>query len=231
LIANWREFWDRPHRIYVNGRHRAVHYRQVAADIIAELPHAHATVLDYGCGEALEAGKVAANCGKLFLCESAPTLRTDLKARFRDLASVMVLAPEDIESLPEGALDLVVANSVLQYLTRAEGAALAVKLRPNLAPGDRLIFADVFPPDSSIVADVSSLLSTAMKNGFFLAALAGLLQTFVSDYRRLRQQIGLTAYLENEMHALLQNAGYASERRARNFGFNRRRMTFIAWPR
>jgi SAM-dependent methyltransferase len=231
LIANWREFWDRPHRIYVNGRHRAVHYRQVAADIIAELPHAHATVLDYGCGEALEAGKVAANCGKLFLCESAPSRRADLKARFRDLASVMVLAPEDIESLPEGALDLVVANSVLQYLTRAEGAALAVKLRPKLAPGGRLIFADVVPPDSSIVADVSSLLSTAMKNGFFLAALAGLLQTFVSDYRRLRQQIGLTVYHEDEMHALLENAGYASERRARNFGFNPHRMTFIARPR
>lgn len=231
MIANWREFWDRPHRIYVNGRHRAVHYRQVAADIIAELPHAHATVLDYGCGEALEAGKVAANCGKLFLCESAPSRRADLKARFRDLASVMVLAPEDIESLPEGALDLVVANSVLQYLTRAEGAALAVKLRPKLAPGGRLIFADVVPPDSSIVADVSSLLSTAMKNGFLLAALAGLLQTFVSDYRRLRQQIGLTAYREDEMHALLENAGYASERRARNFGFNPHRMTFIARPR
>jgi hypothetical protein len=61
----------------VNGRHRQVHYRQVAADIIAELPHANATVLDYGCGEALEAGKVAAACGKLFLCEAGPSLRAD----------------------------------------------------------------------------------------------------------------------------------------------------------
>jgi SAM-dependent methyltransferase len=231
LIANWREFWDRPHRIYVNGRHREVHYRQVAADILAELPHARATVLDYGCGEALEAGKVAAACGKLFLCESGPTLCADLESRFKDLASVTVLAPEDIESLPEGALDLVVANSVLQYLTREESAALARKLRPKLAPGGRLILADIVPPDSNIVADVSSLLSTAVKNGFFFAALTGLLQTFVSDYRRLRSQIGLTTYRENEMYALLEQAGYASERRARNFGFNPRRMTFIARSR
>jgi SAM-dependent methyltransferase len=228
LISNWREFWDRPHRIYVNGRHREVHYRQVAADIIAELPHANATVLDYGCGEALEAGKVAAACGKLILCESGPSLRADLESRFKDLASVTVLAPEYIESLPEGALDLVVANSVLQYLTREESTALAMRLRPKLAPGGRLILADIVPPDSNIVADVSSLLSTAIKNGFFIAALIGLLQTFVSDYRRLRSQIGLTTYRENEMHALLEAAGYTSERRARNFGFNPRRMTFIA---
>jgi SAM-dependent methyltransferase len=231
LIANWREFWDRPHRIYVNGRHREIHYRQVAADILAELPHARATVLDYGCGEALEAGRVAAACGKLFLCESAPTLHADLESRFKDLATVTVLAPEDIESLPEGALDLVVANSVLQYLTREESAALAKKLRPKLAPGGRLILADIVPPESNIVADVSSLLSTAVKNGFFFAALLGLLQTFVSDYRRLRQQIGLTSYREDEMRALLEKAGYASERRARNFGFNPRRMTFIARSR
>ena len=37
LIANWREFWDRPHRIYVNERHRRVHYARVAADIVSEL--------------------------------------------------------------------------------------------------------------------------------------------------------------------------------------------------
>jgi len=230
LIANWREFWDRPHRIYVNGTHRAVHYERVAADILAELPHDRASVLDYGCGEALQAAKVAERCRQLFLCESAPSLRADLKARYANMSSITVLAPEDIAALPDGTLDLVVANSVLQYLTREETAALAERLLPKLAPRGRFILADIVPPESSVVADVSSLLSTAVANGFFLAALVGLLQTVVSDYRRLRSQIGLTTYCENEMRALLEKVGYAAERRARNFGFNQRRMTFIARP-
>jgi SAM-dependent methyltransferase len=228
LIANWREFWDRPHRIYVNARHRQVHYERVAADILQELPNDRATLLDYGCGEALQAAKVAARCGKLFLCESASSLRADLKARYAGVPSIAVLAPDEIDALDDGSLDLVVANSVLQYLTREEAAALAKRLRPKFAPGGRLILADIVPPDSSIVADVSSLLSTAIRNGFFLAAIAGLFRTFVSDYRRLRSKIGLTTYREEEMRALLENAGYAAARRERNFGFNPRRMTFIA---
>lgn len=230
MIANWREFWDRPHRIYVNGRHREVHYQRVAADILAELPNDRAAVLDYGCGEALQAAKVAARCRQLFLCESAPSLRADLKARYADLPSIAVIAPEEIGALEDGSLDLVVANSVLQYLAREECAALAQRLHPKFAPGGRLILADIVPPDGSIVADVSSLLATAVRNGFFLAALAGLLQTLVSDYRRLRSQIGLTTYRESEMRALLEKAGYTVERRTQNFGFNRRRMTFIARP-
>ena len=228
MIANWREFWDRPHRIYVNGRHRQVHYERVAADILQELPNDRATMLDYGCGEALDAAKIAARCGRLFLCESAPSLRAELKVRYAGVPSITVLALEEIDPLANGSLDLAVANSVLQYLTREEAAALAERLRQKFAPGGRLILADIVPPDSNIVADVSSLLSTAIRSGFFLAAIAGLLRTFVSDYRRLRSQIGLTTYREEEMRALLESAGYSVARRERNFGFNPRRMTFIA---
>lgn len=230
MISNWREFWDRPHRIYVNDRHRRVHYAQVAADLIEEIPHAGAVVLDYGCGEALQAADVAARCKWLYLCESGPSLRDALSRRLADVAAVNVIAPEELAGLPDASLDLVVANSVLQYLTREETAALAGTLRPKLAREGRLIFADVIPPDSSIVSDVTSLLSTAARHGFLLAALAGLASTLVSDYRRLRQKIGLTTYTEAEIVRLLEKSSYRAECRLKNFGFNTRRMTIIARP-
>jgi ubiquinone/menaquinone biosynthesis C-methylase UbiE len=231
LITNWREFWDRPHRIYVNDRHRQVHYERVAADLSEEISDPQSIVLDYGCGEALQAAKVAACCKRLLLCESAENLRNALKARYAGKPEFSVIAPEDIAGLDDGSLDLVVANSVLQYLTREECTALAVRLRPKLSPRGRLIFADVVPPDGGIVADVSSLLSSAARHGFFFAALGGLASTLVSDYRRLRQQIGLTTYKESEIVGLLERAGYRAERRPRNFGFNQGRMTIIAEPR
>jgi SAM-dependent methyltransferase len=228
LIANWREFWDRPHRIYVNERHRRVHYARVAADIVSELPATPAVVLDYGCGDALDAASVAARCRKLILSDSAATVRAALKRRNAGDPAIEVLAPEDVAALPESSVDLVVANSVLQYLTREECAALVAMLRGKLAHGGRLILADVVPPGGGVVADVGSLLGTALREGFFFAAVTGLALTFVSDYRRLRNQIGLTAYTEAEIRALLEKAGYTAERRSRNFGFNQGRMTIIA---
>jgi len=230
LISNWREFWDRPHRIYVNDRHRRVHYAQVAVDIIAEIPQSGAVVLDYGCGEALQAADIAGHCRRLYLCESGPSLRDTLQRRLSGIPAIKVIAPEDLAELPDGSLDLVVANSVLQYLTREETARLAETLRPKLSREGRLIFADVIPPDGGIVSDVTSLVSTAARHGFLLAALAGLAQTLVSDYRRLRQAIGLTTYEKAEIVALLERAGYRAERRQKNFGFNPRRMTMIARP-
>ena len=231
MIANWREFWDRPHTIYVNDRHRSVHYARVAADILSELPPEPGAILDYGCGDALDATTVAARCRKLYLSDSASTVRSALASRYAENSKIGILTPEEVARLPDMSLDLVIANSVIQYLTREECAALVTMLRGKLARSGRLILADVVPPGGGIVSDVSSLLGTALREGFFFAALAGLTMTFVSDYRRLRNEIGLTTYEESEIRALLEKAGYASERRPRNFGFNERRMTIIARPR
>src|SRR4030081_1133229 len=73
-MGDWIAFWDSEHSIYVNARHRDVHYRTVAQDIRAHVPPG-AAVLDYGCGEALHADLVAASAQSLILCEAAPTGR------------------------------------------------------------------------------------------------------------------------------------------------------------
>jgi hypothetical protein len=230
VTASWREFWDRPHRIYVNDRHRRIHYARIATDIVSELPAQPAIVLDYGCGEALEAAVVAARCEELLLCDSAVTVRALLAQRHAGNARIQVLSPDDVARLPQQRLDIAIVNSVLQYLSREECRALVELLRTKLTRNGRLILADVIPPGGSILTDVSSLLGTALREGFFLAALVGLAQTFVSDYRKLRNEIGLTTYDENDLRELLEAAGYAVERRPKNFGFNQNRMSLIARP-
>ena len=37
-MGDWIAFWDSEHSIYVNARHRDVHYRTIAQDIRAALP-------------------------------------------------------------------------------------------------------------------------------------------------------------------------------------------------
>ena len=52
-MSDWRSFWDSAHSIYVNARHKDVHYRLIADEIAALVPGPETRVLDYGAGEAL----------------------------------------------------------------------------------------------------------------------------------------------------------------------------------
>src|SRR5919199_4823365 len=117
FVTSWREFWNGAHRIYVSGRHKDVHYARIAADIRRLVPQAGAVVLDHGCGEALHAERVAEVCGRLLLCDAAPSVRETLRARYGGRADIHVLSPEDAAALPDRSVDLVVANSLVQYLS------------------------------------------------------------------------------------------------------------------
>ena len=131
-MGDWIAFWDSEHSIYVNARHRDVHYRRIAQDIRAQLPPG-AAVLDYGCGEALHADLVAAVARRLILCEAAPMVRAALARRFGNNPKIEVRAPEEIAALPPGSLDVVVLHSVAQYLKRPELDALLARLPRELS--------------------------------------------------------------------------------------------------
>jgi SAM-dependent methyltransferase len=223
---SWRDFWNGEHAIYVSQRHKALHYRGIATDLISHIPAPDAVVLDHGCGEALDAGRVAGACSKLYLCEAAPNVREKLRAMLGAKANVAVVSPEEVEALPEGDLDLVVANSLIQYLSREELIALLALWLRKLKPGGKLVVADVIPPDVSPLTDASQLLAFAWRGGFLGAALAGLVRTAFSDYRKLRAQYGLSTYRADEITALMSQAGYTPVTRSTNFGHNPHRMTF-----
>jgi ubiquinone/menaquinone biosynthesis C-methylase UbiE len=225
----WRQFWGQSHRIYVNDRHRAVHYRQVADDLLGVLPpQPPAVVLDYGCGDALDAALVAARASRLYLFDAVPEVVARLRERFAGHTNIVVLDEAQLAALPPAAVDLVVINSVVQYLQPAElDAALAV-VRRILSGGGALVVADVIPPDAGAVDDVAALLRSAARHGFLLAALGGLVATFFSDYRRLRRSAGLATHTEAGFLQVLRQAGFEAARWPANFGFNAKRMTFVA---
>jgi len=230
-VNSWRDFWARSHRIYVNDRHLDVHCRIVADDILSLAPAPDATVLDFGCGDALEAVRVAEKFERLCLYAAAPEVRTRLQARV--VANTRLAIPDDAALAADamrGTIDLIVVNSVLQYVADDEFRRLLALWRGLLKPQGRLVLADVIPPGDTLVPDTLALLGFAWREGFFVAAVLGLVATFFSDYRRLRQKLGLKVYAEDEMLRLLAAAGFAAERRRPNFGFNQTRMTFVARP-
>ena len=229
-MSDWRSFWDSEHSIYVNARHKDVHYREIADQIAAFVPGPSARVLDYGSGDAIHADRVAAVAAEVTLCDAAPSVRAAMAARFAGNPRIKVISPEEVVALPDGQLDLIVTNSVAQYLTEDELTRLLAMFRRLLAPGGTLVFADVIPPDVGALSDVSALLRYAAKHGFLVAALVGLAKTTVSPYRKIRNTLGIAQYTESQFLKKLTDAGFSAERLARNMEHNPARMTFRGRP-
>jgi len=229
-MGDWIAFWDSEHSIYVNERHRDVHYRTIAQDIRAYVPEG-AAVLDYGCGEALHADIVAAPARTLTLCEAAPAVRGRLAQRFAGHSKIAVRSSGEIAALPTASFDVVVLHSVAQYLAPKELDDLLVLFRRLLRANGLLILGDVVPPQVSAWTDAWALIRFAAAEGFLGAALVGLARTFASDYWKLRSHLGLTRYSEAAAIEKLAAAGFSARRVPRNIGHNPARMTFLARPR
>jgi SAM-dependent methyltransferase len=231
MIADWLSFWDKPHSIYVSARHKDVHYRLIACEFAALVPSPQTRVLDYGCGDALHAGLVAAAAGELLLCDGAPSVRAALAARFAGDPKIRALSPEDVERLPENCVDFIVLHSVAQYLPPEQTQALLALFHRLIKPDGILLVSDIIPPHVGTAVDVRALLRFSAGNGFFFAAIVGLMRTLFSDSRRLRTRVGLTQYSEAAMIEQLAATGFSASRAEKNIGHNQARMAFVARPR
>src|SRR5277367_1898156 len=128
-MDDWIDYYDSTHTIYASRLHRDLHFQLIARDVIGYISSPDAVVLDYACGEALYAGRVAEACGKLYLAEPAPGVRGRLIARFAPNMKIRVRSLEDLKKMAEKSIDLAVMNSVIQYMTPAELDSALVVMR------------------------------------------------------------------------------------------------------
>lgn len=228
-MSRWIAYWGTNPSIYVDARHLRAHYAVLEADL-ARLIGAR-TVLDFGCGDALAAPALAKAGARVLLYDATPQVRERLAGRYADAAGITVLDEAAWQALPEGSVDVVLVNSVLQYIAKEDLPPLLARWRSLLRPDGELILCDIIAPDASMVEDVLALLRLALRHGFLLAALRGLLATLMSDYRRLRREAGFSCYSEAEMLALLAAGGFAGERLSANPGTSPHRLAFRGRPR
>ncbi|MGB8399855.1 class I SAM-dependent methyltransferase [Bradyrhizobium sp.] len=227
-MDEWIDYYDSTHTIYASKLHRDLHFQVVASDIIGYITAPNAVVLDYACGEALSAAKVADACGRLYLAEPAPGVRGRLIARFARHTRIRVRSLDDLRTMEEKSIDLVVMNSVAQYMTPKELDTAFAVIRRLLKPSGRLVIGDILRPEVGMIRDIIALLRFAATHGFLRDALIGLISTALSDYRQLRKRIGLKRYGKSEMVAKLAAAGFTAARAPVNIGYNPWRMTFVA---
>jgi ubiquinone/menaquinone biosynthesis C-methylase UbiE len=227
-MNDWIDYYDSTHTIYASKLHRDLHFQVIARDIIGYITASDTVVLDYSCGEALSATKVAEACSMLYLAEPAPGVRGRLIARYAPNTRIRVRSLDDLRTMPEASIDLVVMNSVAQYMTATELDPAFTVIRRLLKPAGRLVLGDILRPEVGMIRDVLALLCFAAKHGFLKDALIGLVATALSDYRELRTKVGLQRYSEADIIAKLKKASFSAVRAPKNIGHNPWRMTFVA---
>ena len=228
MMKDWVAYYDSAHSIYVNARHRDVHYARLADAIASYIPTPAAAVLDYGCGEALSADRVADAAGRLMLAEAGPAVRGRLIERFKGNLKIAVISTDQAANMLPHSFDMVIMHSVSQYLTPQEFDRTAALFHRLLKPDGLFLVGDVVPPHVSAFSDAWALLRFGWQDGFLCAAIRGLIRTAFSDYWRLRTKMGLTRYSEPEMASKLVAAGFAATRAPNNLGHLTTRMTFLA---
>src|SRR5215469_10359784 len=119
-MDDWIDYYDSTHTIYASKQHRDLHFQVIARDIMGYITAKDAVVLDYSCGEALSAARIADACAMLILAEPAPGVRGRLIARFAPIPKIRVRSLDDVKKMPEQSVDLAVMNSVSQYMTPME---------------------------------------------------------------------------------------------------------------
>jgi hypothetical protein len=82
-------------------------------------------------------------------------------------------------------------------------------------------------PDASVIADSWALLRFGWRDGFFYAAVLGLIRTFFSDYWQLQTKIGLTCYRERDIADKLVRGRLQGHRASANLSYLATRMTFL----
>lgn len=226
---SWIEFWDAKPPIYVSDRHKEAHCRGVANGIIDQISTLGSlAVLDYGCGEALAARDVAKKTRHLYLFDAAPSVQADLRRRLDTLTNVTVLTGAAIQRLPGESIDLIVVNSVIQYLDTAALAEATETWKRLLSANGRIFLADVIPRGVGPATDAWALLRFAAAEGFLVDAVAGLVRTYFSSYRKLRADLGLSRFDAEEFVDVLRRHDLTAHRVHPNLGHNQSRMAFMA---
>ena len=227
-MKSWIEFWNAEHSIYVNNVHKLAHAKKIYNDMCSEIQGENYSILDFGCGEALYAEGISKKCAELVVMDTSCKVRKLLMERTRGVENITITNNSDLLKFEDEKFDLIVVNSVFQYLNKLETIRALELFHRILKHNGKLIIADIIPPNLSILSDVFSLLRFSIENAFFLSAIVGLFKTYISDYKNLRKQIGLSVYSSDQFIKLLSNSNFVAELESQNFGHNQKRCCFRA---
>jgi len=169
----WVSYWDALPEGQLLFRPEAEEY---VRNLAAAFPLSRQSrLLDFGCGYGFVAAALAPRVGQVFLWDAAASMRRHAVARLAQQDNVVLLDLNDSTTKP--SLDLILVNSVVQYMTPEELAGWLPRWRQLLAPSGQVVLSDLIPPRHSFLTDLFSLLTFSVRRGYLVQAIRNILAT------------------------------------------------------
>jgi SAM-dependent methyltransferase len=222
-------YWGAQNRIFSNERRKLAYYDMMFAGVQPYLPGLSGTVLDWGCGDALAAGRIADQAETVLLYDAAASTRYRLQARYRRHPRIRVLWNLSLDEVASASVDLIVANSVVQSLSTEYFDDILRLFYLLLKPGGSVLLVDIVNPGAGTLNHAATFLHFAWSRGFLLSAIRAIVQTFAPPYRKLqRREVGLFTYTPAQMLDMLISRGFSAEKLSCNVVVNDLRSSYLA---
>jgi cyclopropane fatty-acyl-phospholipid synthase-like methyltransferase len=162
--ASWTSFFDQL-------RDDSPLYREQAAIYVSRLAttvqlDSTQRVLDFGCGFGYVATLLAPLVGELWLWDASSAMRTEAARNTAPHRNVRILDLSSTDRTPaeSGRLDLILVNSVIQYMSRKDLSGWLVRWRGMLPPGGQVVASDLIPARSNLLSDPVDLIRLAARH-------------------------------------------------------------------
>ena len=164
----------------------------------------------------------------VFLYDAAELARARLRRRYGSHARIGVLEESGLADLAGNTVDLIIVNSVIQYLSDEQLNEALVLFNRLVKSSGAFLLGDVIVPGTRNSRHVRSFLRFAWQYGFFLSAIGGLAQTFLSPYRNLQREVGFATFTSEQILDKLAAHGFAAEKLVYNIGISKNRSSYLA---
>lgn len=205
-VDNWQDFWDgqdlfpevfwqKNMKVFLRESDRLMNYTR------------HDRVLDIGCGYGFLERGLQGRVALVHGLDLAEHFVAECRQRFADTTNVQIdqLTEDytDLSVLPaDASFTKIVCVGVVQYYRSAEDILKLVEsVREVAAEGARLLVADILL-ETTIFEDVRELLRVAFREGMLGDTFQFIWRARMSDYHRLRREVGLLMFSREELEAL-----------------------------
>jgi SAM-dependent methyltransferase len=128
-------------------------------------------VLDFGCGFGHVAELLAPHVGELSLWDTSANMRRRARLNLAKQHNIRFLDFSDPNASNSGLrFDLILVNSVVQYMTPEQFSTWLLRWRNMLATSGRIVVSDLIPPNYPTIRDIVDLLRFSGRRGFLVRA-------------------------------------------------------------
>ncbi len=227
----WDAYWAALPCRHVLFTTEARHYVDRLADVVPLTPSVR--VLDFGCGVGLAAALLAARVGSVTAWDRSAAMRRLAARHLRGIGNAELRDPAGEDGAALDRWDLVLVNSVLQYMRPVQAAEWLPRWRAWLAPAGRLVVSDVVTDGGGrgerFREAIDVLVFHARHGGLRRAAYERL--SDVVRYWRAARAAPLTRFDRDTLTRIAAAAGLRAEILPRNLTCRPRRLAAVLTAR